>query len=864
MKRVFSLFLIISLLSMSISVNAGVYTDVDSGILDEATDFLNHFGIMKGYDDDEFKPNEKITRAEFAVCIARMLNLEEQAENDKFYYLDVPTDHWAAGSIAQLSQRGIISGYGNGYFGVNDPVRLNEAYKVAVSLIGYNIVADAKGGYPNGYVQAAHEARIDKNVISSEFITRGNMAILLFNTLNAEMMSVDFSGNNKTTMSKGGGTLLHLYHSISSVDGTVYQVPGSSIYSSKSFSDKRVMIEDEAYEVSDELHPDSFLLGKYVTAYFIDDRDENTLVYYYIHENATEDITIKSDDIDNVSNGVFSYYEKNKMKKITIPSDVKVIYNGVALESFSEDVFSIENGFIRFMKMKGSSKYDLVFIDETETVVISTIDTMNEIIYNKLGDSIEYGNKYDKIVFENEQGEEIKIEDLAVNDVLSVKRSGTNLLTAILCKKSVSGAIQSLSTDANNHLCVDIDGIKYNIVKNYEKQFSDSVKLSDIVDAKLDIYGRIAWAEYKNADGIMIGYMTKIRYVEEDEKAYCKIFTQSGELNTYSLKAKVKIDGTNFKNHEIAVNTLNALHNTAPQIIAYKLNEANEITYIDTVYRGENETSNSLQVSLPIRSYRMKESGFIGGVGVMDSEAKVFSVPTDDIAVSASQKDFAVNNASMYFRSQTLNNFETYKLSSKIGKETLAVYKGGNVSTITDQTSAMIIDHIINVWDEEECEVLTRVECLSMSGNSTFDIDPSYDISSINLKKGGVVRVAKNSRGYVNDIQTLVDIDNPPEMNNRNNYHTTDNSFDVSCKLTYGYAVEKGENLVRISYDLGGEWKEAAWLGNVMIYDKENNEFYTGTVKDILTYDTAGTQCDRIFLQYNYGQIYTAIVFKGL
>ena len=113
MKKILCLLTAFILL-FSNTAFAGRYTDVqeesDFGI---TVEFLSGMGIINGYDDDTFRGEEKITRAEFAVMVARMLKLPEQIESSNVYYIDVPASHWAAGSIEQLTDKKYFSGKSN-------------------------------------------------------------------------------------------------------------------------------------------------------------------------------------------------------------------------------------------------------------------------------------------------------------------------------------------------------------------------------------------------------------------------------------------------------------------------------------------------------------------------------------------------------------------------------------------------------------------------------------------------------------------------------------------------------------------------------------------------------------------------------
>ena len=91
----------------------------------------DHYTFLVGYPDGSFGPSRNMTRAEVTTMFARLLT--EQIEPDKTYtntFNDVPKSHWAANYIGYMQQFGIINGY-NGSFRPNDPVTRAEFAAIA-------------------------------------------------------------------------------------------------------------------------------------------------------------------------------------------------------------------------------------------------------------------------------------------------------------------------------------------------------------------------------------------------------------------------------------------------------------------------------------------------------------------------------------------------------------------------------------------------------------------------------------------------------------------------------------------------------------------------------------------------------------
>ncbi|MNO26026.1 Endoglucanase precursor [compost metagenome] len=74
------------------------------------TDRLIGMGVMKGFEDQSFRPNEPVTRAQFASIIARALGLKASGSPAAFTDQSaIPA--WAAGDVAAAVSSGILQGY---------------------------------------------------------------------------------------------------------------------------------------------------------------------------------------------------------------------------------------------------------------------------------------------------------------------------------------------------------------------------------------------------------------------------------------------------------------------------------------------------------------------------------------------------------------------------------------------------------------------------------------------------------------------------------------------------------------------------------------------------------------------------------
>ena len=155
---------------------------------------LSSLGILSGYPDGTFRPNNNITRAEFTVIATRLGNSKIISEASKFN--DVPNEFWAKDFINTAYKNKYLKGYGNGLFMPNNNVTYQEALTILVNILGYPNETTSREisekfyslTWPNNYIDAAVNLGLLKNISVEDFskpATRQDVALL---TLNAYLI----------------------------------------------------------------------------------------------------------------------------------------------------------------------------------------------------------------------------------------------------------------------------------------------------------------------------------------------------------------------------------------------------------------------------------------------------------------------------------------------------------------------------------------------------------------------------------------------------------------------------------------------------------------------------------------------------
>ena len=90
-------------------------------------------GFISGYGDGTCRPENMITRAEFASLAARYIGAEPVSKNK---FTDIDRFDWCRGEINALAQMGIINGYEDGLFKPDNKITRAETVAIINRILG--------------------------------------------------------------------------------------------------------------------------------------------------------------------------------------------------------------------------------------------------------------------------------------------------------------------------------------------------------------------------------------------------------------------------------------------------------------------------------------------------------------------------------------------------------------------------------------------------------------------------------------------------------------------------------------------------------------------------------------------------------
>ncbi|MGD8190297.1 S8 family peptidase [Brevibacillus ginsengisoli] len=91
------------------------YRDISTHWAKADISYLSSLGIVKGYSDYTFKPNQAITRAQFSSLLIRSLNRNGiyPSRSSTNPFMDLRSSHWAYNDMLKAYKMGILKGYPN-------------------------------------------------------------------------------------------------------------------------------------------------------------------------------------------------------------------------------------------------------------------------------------------------------------------------------------------------------------------------------------------------------------------------------------------------------------------------------------------------------------------------------------------------------------------------------------------------------------------------------------------------------------------------------------------------------------------------------------------------------------------------------
>ncbi|CEQ02956.1 S-layer-like domain-containing protein [[Clostridium] sordellii] len=179
---------------------------------------IKHNKYINGYPDNTFRQENKITRGEMATMLTRIILDGKQVPITENKFNDISSDYWAKNEVNYLASKGLLNGYEDGTFRPENPITRAEVATILVRSNG-DIKQKFKKIFPdiddshwaNKYIEKAAELGYmlgyeDGSFKPDQVITRGETVVTLNRiyrnpcdlkeTNNSKILFTDLDKNN--------------------------------------------------------------------------------------------------------------------------------------------------------------------------------------------------------------------------------------------------------------------------------------------------------------------------------------------------------------------------------------------------------------------------------------------------------------------------------------------------------------------------------------------------------------------------------------------------------------------------------------------------------------------------------------------
>lgn len=853
-----------------------LYDDVDSSdSYYSALTILTELGIFYGDDKGNFNPNDTITRAEAAAVAIRLIGLSDTTSGQRnTIFTDVPASHWASGVIDMANSLGIVVGYGDGLYGPEDPVKYEEIIAMIVRAMDYDPMLPKNATWPNDVLNVASRVGIkstEGGVVGKE-APRRVVASLLYSALQAPLMEIVSYGYYPEYALMDGSkyelkTLLSERFDAYILKAVVYATDKTSLSGStprescaklqiKDGYDVRIFEDMKRNEELLTVYDMGMLrdyLGATITA-FIKEGDnyaDYDLLTFAVIEKEDDVITI--DDVtdividgtskstrnfgsDNNSRPVIVYYNaKGDKKSVTLDVEAKILINNTYFADVKDsevdnDIFDREDATVTLRDTNGDGYYDVLYIDNT---IVFVVDEIND-KYLKITDANnyysairldDYYNSDIVYTIKTTTGKTLTFDDLEQYDVLTIKANvlkdngkidldNSDYYEIIVSREVVSGTIRSTTTDENGRPVYTIDGEKYKLVPN----IIEELDISTEGDFYLDSKGRIAYYSAETvATNFSYGYITRVTEDSRgiDDTVYVRMVKDDGSVETLETPSKYfTIYDRNGDAHKIRVGATSSTSSyesisdwedaLVGTLVAYKLNSSDELNKI-YLPQARDTKSSTFSLDRTLTGARYKAStGRVGSVDV-DNNTIVFFIPdgtldAEDIEVSTI---YGLEDDEYY-------DIEAYHMTSASVARILVV-KSEMTSVSLKDSIYVVVDDSHGVNDDYD-----NVQILKLYYEGVIDeyyVDPDMEFD---VERGDVISIKRDVAGNITNIYKLYDVSEGEIWNVSDVYYNGDVIDDL--QTVAGYVTYKRNKSITISTDPYDTEAESYTVGSANIY----------------------------------------------
>lgn len=864
LKKLLSLFVVAVFAFQSVSVFA--FSDTDGTDYEQAVNVLSELDIVGGYEDKTYRPDETITRAEFAAMVVRLMDTSVYSITEEQVFDDVDEDHWAFEYVNTGYSIGYFSGDGAGNFNPDVKITYSEIIKTVVTILGYRPLAEAKGGYPTGYIKVANDIDLlDGLSMGAEtYVTRGDVALILYNALSLpKLQQTAFGSDSVDYKEDPEHTILTDELKVDRHEGIVTASRHTGLYGASALGKDQIAIGGTKLAVGKS--DISAYVGYNLVVYSKEDKKtkDDTVLFYEIKDENTV-TTVVADDIEPQTNlNGFVWWDGEKVQNTALAADVQIIVNGKLVPFAVSDDIKPASGTVTLLNNDDDKDTDVVIVRKYSHYVVEKLDATELVIYDKYGKApIELepaGKNVDYKILR--KGSSAKFKNISEGAVLSVCSSvDGEYIEVHLVTSPVRGVVKSV-IDGDTYLIGD-DGVHY----KRSTDLPDSELIEIGVDGifYLDIEGRIIKVEADSATHGNYCYLLDAGFTPGMKAdLFFKILTSKGDVEILSSAENMHFNGTKQTKENI-LSLLGGAGTVVEQPLRYSLNSEGAINRIDIPTLDYDNVTVKFRRTTFMFGYNSGANNFF----ISSEDPIMFQVPKGG---NGGDDDYKLVKPSDFHSYQWQGTVSGYDLDGlTVGCVVMPVENvvteasiTGTCCVLTNVTTAINKDgdpvtklyYMQSGKDQEavlsDKAVLSHFN-LSVSGDSTTPITAS------DLKPGDVFHIKLDGNKDIISVARVLsvggtDLSQAPQFVVSRGVSAEKAFGVVQTRIGNGMLVMAGT--AKCLYDLTKP------SGSIYVYDSRNQTVTKATAADILDADFAPGDPAYAYVRCSTGVVGDVVIF---
>lgn len=914
-KKVFSLIGTILIFTFLFTGLAPAFADAQMQSADEdiavAQKVLSDLNAINASKYSNLDGN--VSRIDFLEDVAKIINVTDKGSQYIEYYEDVK-DSYALPFINYFVESSVLSVPDDKLFHPEDAISVNEAYKIVLSVMGYDVIAKNSGGYPTGYIVCANRIGIGVSNASETAAAR-DLILLLYKAVNTSLYDVYEINNGQSSYKTAKDvTLLSRYHNIEYDEGYVLSANGVTLGGVQTQKGE-IAVNGKRYTVSSPNAKVNDLTGDFVNVYYEKNNsgEKRNAVCVVSVDETDSNMTIDNSLVEGLNAEYkLEYYKTEQALKtstVKIERNADVIYNGVLAQTNIRNIFSkLSSGSVKLIDADENGVYEYVVVKEYIDFVVSNFDDKNSRIYDKIsGREIDFSD-IENADFYSSSFSPASVSLIKPDTILSAAYSEGEFLEAVTGQQPLTGMIDEISK-SNGDIYVNISGGSYKVSKDYAEKFDAKFSVGQGVKIYVNAFGLVGYAEFSSSgNGYKYGFLLDLDTSESGVKEVtAKIYTEDYSMKDFVMTEKVRVDGEQKKNYKDIINSIPGCKisdshpdTVYPQVIRFKINDDGLINEIDTLYMnvsaGETER-NSLTRTISrsnspydeINNGEIPDTMTIAQIGslrrigmtnIVNTSSKIVKVPPYDVILADEYKNYQ-------FRSGAISELINEGTASVAGyrsdvtkgyDEFLVWYDDGSVEKDARNSHIGVVDKVVRGVNSEGDNTY-RIKCVIGGAETSLDLDDDgiayFEAMPVKPDEGDTIAVTTEASGMISQMEIIYDFSEskvgPGWAENSNIYVSgTSYSRNFQCSLLYpAYVSDKYAAFVNDKHNENymTQYNQAADLSTVpvVVFDKSlnKNKVYAGSVQDMKTIEDVGSDnCSIVILHTRKMSIIDAVIYK--